>query len=206
MYSWWFSFLFLYLIFFFQTLERQKTLQEQKEYEMLMHFYKQASQNPYAAQNPYAGFTPEQLKQFGIYGQNQMDILNYYQQQQQYTQYQQMFQQMQKQAQYPPSSTSGNRKSQQSQADMLQVTKKNPWNRNVLCRFWTIEVIIVIFVKLLKADYYIHFRKFKKKSWKFKRKIVFFFLPSGNFVPWYDSWKQLGIWKQKSMKSHCTMY
>ena len=91
---------------------------------MLMHFYKQASQNPYAAQNPYAGFTPEQLKQFGIYGQNQMDILNYYQQQQQYTQYQQMFQQMQKQAQYPPSSTSGNRKSQQSQADMLQVTKK----------------------------------------------------------------------------------
>ena len=91
---------------------------------MLMHFYKQASQNPYAAQNPYAGFTPEQLKQFGIYGQNQMDILNYYQQQQQYTQYQQMFQQMQKQAQYPPSSTSGNRKSQQSQADMLQVTPK----------------------------------------------------------------------------------
>ena len=154
MYSWWFSFLFLYLIFFFQTLERQKTLQEQKEYEMLMHFYKQASQNPYAAQNPYAGFTPEQLKQFGIYGQNQMDILNYYQQQQQYTQYQQMFQQMQKQAQYPPSSTSGNRKSQQSQADMLQVTKKTPWNRNVLCSFWTIKVIIVIFnVKLLKADY-----------------------------------------------------
>ena len=88
---------------------------------MLMHLYKQASQNPYGTQNPYAGFTPEQLKQFGIYGQNQMDILNYYQQQQQYTQYQQMFQHMQKQAQYPPTSvSSGNRKSQ-SQADVIQV-------------------------------------------------------------------------------------
>ena len=115
-----------------------------------MHLYKQASQNPYGTQNPYAGFTPEQLKQFGIYGQNQMDILNYYQQQQQYTQYQQMFQHMQKQAQYPPTSvSSGNRKSQtSSQADMLQVSFILLYYCKPLYLTWIYKKDVVLFSKV----------------------------------------------------------
>ena len=85
-----------------------------------MQLYSTAAGQQYA-QNAYSGFTPEQLK---FYGQNMnsmnMELLSYYQQQQYAQQY---MQQMQKHAQYPPTSTSsGNRKSQQStQADMIQV-------------------------------------------------------------------------------------